>query len=630
MGSSTFNPSYIYQTPSGYIFRLRVPMDIKSVVGRVEFRYSLRAGALRVAKHRARCIASFIHELIKKVRKQMSEYTPERILGMVKNHVEDIIKDDESPKITIDGHTVFEPSYLQTSNGMRVLSSERIEQLTIQYLKETLGNDEKCRVLSSGADTITLDGMTFLEGSNMKAEESCSILKSVTRWLLQGDHSLMHPLTEKILTREKAPVDPASETYKVLSRELLKGFQSVLQVRTRRSEGDYSVSDEELVPALKQDARRLADIQQREVQAPTPVVSTGIAGNGSAPLPFTSKLAFTEIQNRYITEIEKGENWTEKTKDENLSIFALFVRAMGDLDITSIDRKVMSEYKSMLMQLPPNLNKGAKYQGMDLKEIIAQKPPKTLTVNTLNKYMRRLSGVFNYAVRNGYMPSNPAEGIQIKSQKRADQEREAYNTEDLQKLFDSEEYKEGTHRASYAFWTPYIALYSGCRLEEICQLHLADIRQEGGVWVFDINNKEEKKVKTRASARLIPIHPHLIQLGLLEHVETLKTKGETRLFPELSQRRDGYGQTVSKWFQRYKERCGIGEGKTFHSFRHTYITHLKHKQVDSFMLHELDGHTIDSETMGRYGKRYTPDILLREAIEKIDYGLDLRGDLSRP
>lgn len=150
MGSSTFNPSYIYQTPSGYIFRLRVPADIKAVVGRLEFRYSLRAGALRVAKHRARCIASYIHELLKKVRKKMSEYTSERTLEMVKNHVGDVIKDDESPKITIDGHTVLEPSYLHVTNGMRVLSSERIEQLTIQYLNETLGNDEKCRALSSG------------------------------------------------------------------------------------------------------------------------------------------------------------------------------------------------------------------------------------------------------------------------------------------------------------------------------------------------------------------------------------------------------------------------------------------------------------------------------------------------
>jgi len=43
---------------------------------------------------------------------------------------------------------------------------------------------------------------------------------------------------------------------------------------------------------------------------------------------------------------------------------------------------------------------------------------------------------------------------------------------------------------------------------------------------------------------------------------------------------------------------------------------------------QLDGHTIDSETMGRYGKWYTPEILLREAIEKIDYGLNLSGNIK--
>ena len=37
------------------------------------------------------------------------------------------------------------------------------------------------------------------------------------------------------------------------------------------------------------------------------------------------------------------------------------------------------------------------------------------------------------------------------------------------------------------------------------------------------------------------------------------------------------------------------------------------------MIHELDGHTVNSETMGRYGKHNTPEILLREAIGKIDH-----------
>jgi hypothetical protein len=52
----------------------------------------------------------------------------------------------------------------------------------------------------------------------------------------------------------------------------------------------------------------------------------------------------------------------------------------------------MTEYKSILMQLPPNLNKGSKYKGKTITEIIATQPKKTITANTINKYIRRLSG----------------------------------------------------------------------------------------------------------------------------------------------------------------------------------------------------------------------------------------------
>lgn len=560
MGFVVSTPSYMYQSPSGYIFRLRVPKDLRAIVGKGEFRYSLRTGALRVAKSRARDIASYLQQLFMRVRSRMSEFTQEQIQALVKN-----------------------------------------------YIRETLANDEKCRAMSgpSASGTATLEGKSLLESSDMKADEARSLLKSVDRWLKYQDHSLMHSVTDKLILSQGGKIEPESETYKVLSRELMKAFQGILNVRIKRSEGDYSKSDEELISVLKQDV-------VTPTEAPKVSVET------------VQLVTFSEVQERYVNEVRMAEGWTKKTEAENQAIFGLFVQARGNLPVDQIDRTLMSDYKSsVLMCIPPNMNKLKQYQGMTVEEVIATNPGKTISVNTINKHIRRMSALFNYAVKNGYMESNPAADLQIKNKKRVDQEREAYSREDLIKLFSSEEYTEGTHKQPYGFWTPYIALYSGCRLEEICQLHLDDIRLVGDVWVFDINDKDEKRLKTKSSERLVPIHPELIRLGLLDFVESLKKKKEVRLFPELSQRRDGYGQTVSKWFARYKTRCGIGEGKTFHSFRHTFITHLKHKQVDPFMIHELDGHAIDSETMGRYGKRFTPEILLREAIEKIDYSFQL-------
>jgi len=63
--------------------------------------------------------------------------------------------------------------------------------------------------------------------------------------------------------------------------------------------------------------------------------------------------------------------------------------------------------------------------------------------------------------------------------------------------------------------------------------------------------------------------------------------------------------------------------KSFHSFRHNFITGLKYAGVDQVMISELDGHTIQGE-FSRYGKKYPVNLLYRDAIVKLKYE-GLRG-----
>jgi len=166
------------------------------------------------------------------------------------------------------------------------------------------------------------------------------------------------------------------------------------------------------------------------------------------------------------------------------------------------------------------------------------------------------------------------------------------------------------------------------RLDEICQLYLVDIRQaEDGIYVFDVNNDGDKKLKNLSSKRVVPIHDFLLNdLKLNAYVDRLKAQGETRLFPELSKRRDGYSQTVSKWFARYRERCGIVPGKgrkDFHSFGHTVANVLKQVGTEPTLLSELLGHEIGSITLGRYGKRYNPKLLKERIVDLLKPEVDL-------
>jgi integrase len=67
----------------------------------------------------------------------------------------------------------------------------------------------------------------------------------------------------------------------------------------------------------------------------------------------------------------------------------------------------------------------------------------------------------------------------------------------------------------------------------------------------------------------------------------------------------------------------------FHSFRHTVTDTLKQAGVSETVIAEIVGHSNSgSMTMGRYGKRYQPKVLL-EALLKLDYGIDVVSNIRK-
>lgn len=338
------------------------------------------------------------------------------------------------------------------------------------------------------------------------------------------------------------------------------------------------------------------------------------------------ELMLSGLVEDFMDEGNRTSRWTAKTVDEYQAVYELFLKIVGDMPISGLSHAVMREYKQTMLKLPPNINKSPQYRGKTLKQILRMKPKKTLSPTSINKGLTRISTLFKWALKNGYLQVNWAEGMHVPMGKTPQQQRKAYTIEELNKLFQSPKYTQDKFSASYMYWLPILGLFTGCRLEEICQLYLEDIRQVSGVWVLDINDNGIKRVKTANSVRLVPMHPILIELGLPQLAQELREQGHDRLFPELPRFRDGFGHKPSRWFNdRFKKTCGINEiGKDFHSFRHTFITQLKQKQVDYVMLKEVVGHHVEGETLGRYGKKFGPDIVFRELVRKLDYpGLEL-------
>jgi len=96
-------------------------------------------------------------------------------------------------------------------------------------------------------------------------------------------------------------------------------------------------------------------------------------------------------------------------------------------------------------------------------------------------------------------------------------------------------------------------------------------------------------------------------MGFIKYVRKLTHK---RLFSELKPKRDGYGQSFSRWFcNTYlnEKNCNIrkngNSSPVFHSFRHTFITTLDHAGVQPHQIAHIVGHTPSGgETVNRYIK----------------------------
>lgn len=485
---------------------------------------------------------------------------------------------------------------IRRSGNMQELSKAEIQKLIQDHLKEALEETELYRA--------SIDKP--LDEQEVRDDlEAMSLLKSdFKEYLATCDYRKVEKTVDSLLEEKGIELSKDGDSYRLLCREMLKSNVEYLDQYEKIVKGEMPL------------------IQAPENTQPNRVIQA--EEEPSEPL--------SKIIEQYVTEQERGGNWTEKTKEEFLACLGLLQEVIGDVSVKSIDFPVMRAYKEALLRLPTNSKKSKKYRDKTVQQLLEMKIPKPMSTTTVNKYLNRASSLFKFAVRNGFMDRNPAEGMQIKQSKRDDEFRSAFSREDLEKLFISREYLQDKHRSSYGFWLPILALFTGCRMEELAQLHLDDIRKEDGVWVIDINNKGEKKAKTNSSIRLVPLHPFLVDdLKLPRYVEKLRKEGYDRLFPELTHRRDGYGQTASNWFARYKVRCGVaedGKKKDFHSFRHTFADNLKQTIGEDYRLSEVLGHEVPSMTFGRYGKRYRPSVILDEVIKKLDYGVDL-GQLKR-
>ena len=151
----------------------------------------------------------------------------------------------------------------------------------------------------------------------------------------------------------------------------------------------------------------------------------------------------------------------------------------------------------------------------------------------LNTYLNKLGGVFNWAVKEEMIDRNPAQGLRVPDPTLRRDKRLPFSTAQLRAIFAAPLYTgclddgngyatPGANRPGNArFWIPLISMFCGLRLNEACQLDVADIRLVEGIACFVVTERSDasttdKRLKTASSERIVPIHPELLSLEFMK------------------------------------------------------------------------------------------------------------------
>ena len=242
-----------------------------------------------------------------------------------------------------------------------------------------------------------------------------------------------------------------------------------------------------------------------------------------------------------------------------------------------------------------------------------------MSQRTISKHLERVSALINWAIKQGYISQNVFRG-KLEPIRKTEVIEKYFTDQELNLILGNALKTDSLARNKpERYWVTLLSAYSGARLNEVCQLNVSDIQKTDGIWALNLNaDSNDKSIKTEAGNRIIPLHPKLIDLGLLDYVKQIQNQNQEKLFPNLKKMKStGYGTMISRWFAKYLIKLGIKKkGKNFHSFRHTVVNKLTSKKVYEPFIKELIGHSHGSITMDVYGGKKPLEVLLNKCMIK--------------
>lgn len=267
------------------------------------------------------------------------------------------------------------------------------------------------------------------------------------------------------------------------------------------------------------------------------------------------------------------------------------------------------------------------------------------TITTIEKrYHHGLDKFIKWAIDEGHYRGRKPKFVCVDENNTAPLPRDAFTEEEIIQLIKLPLFTgcAGAHRIwkpgryfvqTHIYWAYLILILTGMRPGEVGQLKCADLISEGRNYFFDLRPfdarkgrialKDLRRLKTNSSGRVVPAHPLLIELGLLDRAMALTEVGETRLFPEWEEYTRGdntvrWSQPITKSWQYIKKAkiLTVRADLTLYSARHLMADWLDAPGIAQRTRNRILGHA--GGVPGRYGRKGAPDAAQVSAIEAVE------------
>jgi integrase len=582
-----------------YLFRCQIPKDLVKIFPQRQFSISLKSNSYKHSKIISYNLYKTTQYIFDEVREGfMQDITLEVVKVILRDKV----------RRTIKHINLYE---YETNKWNEKELQDRIDEIDKKENKliERLQNDFK-----GTTEHLAKEVDKILKDKDLKPDKKNYEYKGlISRW------------TDLQVIRES------------WKRDLLKGV--------RRKDDEYLEELEE-----KWKLKLFGKSNDKEIPEPIEVFSSPCSLMDFPSLPIEPPYKvdspfFCDMFPKHIERMRYNKR-RERTIGETIETYKDVIELLGNKPIGEYTKIDGRDFRNSLLKIPKNRKRVKKYRDKTLKEIMELDIPPSdkMSFDNQTKLISRMTSCWNFFVDEypEYVSENvfKSQSIRVNPVKRKDRRGE-FTEDDLHLIFNPKTYlpaifdnptgRENTIQYPHYF-VPILGVLTGCRLEELCMMRTEHIKKVNCVWVYCIREEgeygeEKTTVKNPYSERDIPLHPVLVEtLGFVRYVKHIKKLGHERVFHELTQVAGRYSHNFGRFFnEKYLKKIGLKNGGrklSFHSFRHSVETICTNKNVNPRYIDFLQGHSQKGMGGNVYMKGVKPDVLLKECVEKIDWGID--------